>query len=123
MRRPSTALRIAIAAWLSEAKVSETSKVSRDRTAFRLYADVGGAIFIRPDGNVYWRRDSRRSPAGRARVGDRGASSGAREYPGLTELLPERPPTATDCDFCVGVGRVHGIICGECSGLGWRPAA
>lgn len=52
----------------------------------------------------------------------------AERHPALVRLLPPRPATAIDCDACGGGGRitfgtVSNIICGECSGLGWRPAS
>lgn len=59
---------------------------------------------------------------------------GARRMPILETLLPRRPDTAADCEFCSGSGTWlpagsqgqpdgRGIICPKCSGLGWISAA
>ena len=45
-------------------------------------------------------------------------------FPELGQLLPQRASTATDCPACEGTGRLFGLVCGSCSGLGWlRPPA
>lgn len=56
----------------------------------------------------------------------------ARTHPELAALLPARTPSAQGCPSCKGTGDRHlrttegesvvpvpGMICGECSGLGW----
>jgi len=54
---------------------------------------------------------------------------GAKLYPELVPLVPERPANARTCEHCDGTGRPNGlpvsgfenIIC-RCAGLGWLPA-
>jgi hypothetical protein len=45
---------------------------------------------------------------------------GSRRIPELAELLPRRPPAATDCKPCRGTGwLVQEVVCTDCGGLGW----
>jgi hypothetical protein len=44
---------------------------------------------------------------------------GKERYPWLSELLPPRPADAVTCGNCRGLP----VMCPECRGLGWRPAA
>jgi hypothetical protein len=46
---------------------------------------------------------------------------GARWYPELRELLPERGAGAQDCE-CREIPIFRKVICGKCRGLGWLPA-
>lgn len=54
---------------------------------------------------------------------------GAKLYPELEPLVPERPADARACEHCEGSGRPKGlpeagfenVIC-RCAGLGWVPA-
>ena len=50
---------------------------------------------------------------------------GAKQYPELKQLVPDRPPGAPDCPYCEGRGKVDilgvepdTIVC-YCGGLGW----
>jgi hypothetical protein len=50
---------------------------------------------------------------------------GAKKYPELQPLVPDRPQGAMDCPHCVGTGRIDApgvppdtIVC-YCGGLGW----
>ena len=125
MPSPSRSLQKAITEWIAHARTHSPSDVSRDGTAIRLYADIGGTIFIRPDGSLIsesefptddkWQLDSRwRTVA---------LVVGARTHPELRELLPTRPASAADCLMCSGSGIWNGLVCGACFGLGWTPAA
>ena len=50
---------------------------------------------------------------------------GARKYPELKALVPQRPASARDCSDCKGIGRIDvpgvapGTIICYCGGLGW----
>ena len=93
----------------------------------RLYGTIGAVVFLRPDGTTialvegspgqpdYWEPDDE---------GQRTASIAValRRFPELQRLLPKRPGDATDCAVCAGTGRLHDLVCGACSGLGWRNA-
>ena len=123
MPRPSPRLQKAIAEWLDEAKVHDPSMVSTDGTAVRIYADMGGAIFIRPDGSLIGETESRAQERVDPAWQTVALVVGARRHPELQGLLPERPAAASDCTTCGASGTLHGIVCGTCSGLGWTPAA
>ena len=53
---------------------------------------------------------------------------GAKTYPQLSALIPEKPASARTCEHCEGTGRPTGlpdtgfenVIC-RCAGLGWLP--
>lgn len=54
--------------------------------------------------------------------------AGAERFPWLSEVLPTRPPDATDCAVCAGRGVIvptnalpgsSGIFCPNCQALGW----
>jgi len=96
-----------------------------------IYGDVGGAAYIRTDGSVFaepW--DD--FPENQFRREDPGFVTsmivvGAKKWPALLELLPDRPLGAADCTKCGGAGWVKvgtvDLVCGACDGLGWRSAA
>jgi|GraSoi013_1_40cm_1032412.scaffolds.fasta_scaffold254418_1 hypothetical protein len=123
MQQPSTSLQTAIAEWLRHAKASDLSRVSSDGTGFRIYADMGGAIFIRPDGSMISETGSSHPDPIDAKWRTVALVASMREHPELRELLPQRPDTAVQCGPCIGTGRLLGVICGTCFGLGWKPAA
>jgi hypothetical protein len=86
-------------------------------------------IGLRPDGEIVkWNTDGPETYEGTCPVEDRydwlsALVAGARRYPELQELLPQRWPGAVDCR-CVGIplfapGKV---LCPECCGLGWVQA-
>jgi hypothetical protein len=89
-----------------------------------LYVGWVAALGIRPDGSfVCWNHDQ---------GGDVEALTdpflkrmalcqGAKMYPELAALIPERPEGAAGCPFCKGTGEFAGtakIVC-ACGGLGW----
>jgi hypothetical protein len=123
MTRVSNELQRAIAAWLEHAKSSDLSRVSADGTAVRIYADAGGAIFIRPDGSMVGEAESGHEEPVDPDWRTSALVSGILEHPELRELLPKRPATGVSCTICSGTGRLTGAICGRCHGLGWITAA
>ena len=49
---------------------------------------------------------------------------GAKYYPPLNAIIPQRPKSSTTCNSCGGTGSIEfhpNVIC-SCGGLGWLPA-
>ena len=106
----------------------EFVEVVRASGALPVYADMGGTLFLRPDGEILvLEHDSRDAPQIEADPGWRMTAVvvGAEKYPELGRLLPARPLGTGDCEGCRGRGRVrfgdidHDFLCGTCHGLGW----
>ena len=109
-------------------------RLGRAHGALPLWADLGGAILLRPDGmflELEWDQPSEQQP----REVDEPSWSvalvaGAERYPWLAGLLPSRPEGAIDCSDCHGEGHLRfdtsetrgTVYCGTCDGLGWRAA-
>jgi hypothetical protein len=96
--------------------------------ALPLYHGWTETIGIRPDGEVI-ERSTEDEYEGHRPVEERtwiliSLVTGARHYPELRSLLPVREPGAIDCP-CRSVRLLASgeVICGDCCGLGWLPAA
>lgn len=100
--------------------------------ALPIYADLGGYILLRPDGELLFvdiDQDPQDVRVMTTSIEPRWRTLalvvGSEKYPELRELLPVRPNGAQDCRTCGGRGRVdptpevRGLWCGECHGLGW----
>ena len=105
--------------------LDDMQEAARTHRALPVYADVGGVLFLKPDGNVLF-RDSSKMEAGLnpekslqwqtiARL------AAAERFPELKDLVPARPASTPDCPDCGGRGRVlnDALRCDECFGLGW----
>ena len=119
------ALQNSIEKWLRDATTRHPDHVSADGSAVRIYTDVGGAAFLRPDGSLLFEGfDSGPYKELDPRLHTAALVAGARQHPELLELLPHRPHDATTCGTCSGTGyELQHVICGGCGGLGWQPAA
>jgi len=108
-----------------KAPFDDMQEAARTHRALPVYADVGGVLFLKTDGDVLF-RDSSKMEAGLnpekslqwqtiARL------AAAERFPELKELVPTRPPSTPDCPDCGGRGRVlnDALRCDECFGLGW----
>jgi len=103
-------------------------EIARAHRALPVYADMGGSLFLKPNGEVWVQ-------------GSEGAKSAltleesphwclvarlaaVERFPELAELVPIRPVEAADCSDCEGRGRVLNdlVRCGVCYGLGWSEA-
>jgi hypothetical protein len=93
-----------------------------------LLIDWTGFWAIRADGEI-WLVDTEDEQEPVVEPDDRlqriALFQGAKKYPELRPLIPERPEGATDCPHCLGTGRIDlpdvppdTIIC-FCGGLGW----
>jgi hypothetical protein len=90
-----------------------------------LYIGWLAVLGIRPDGSfVRWNHEDDRSgvtPESHADLQRMAICYGARKYPELRALLPERPAAALTCSACGGTGEVGGnprLVC-QCGGTGW----
>ncbi|MCE9560773.1 MAG: hypothetical protein K8U57_01835 [Planctomycetes bacterium] len=102
--------------------------VESDRrfVGFVLWGGPGGCDIIDADGEVWsscaWSGTTEHVPDGPRKVG--AVAIAADREPGLALWLPQRPPSASDCGVCGGVGswpQMNGVQCPECVGLGWLP--
>jgi hypothetical protein len=114
---------------------------AREHGGIPLFFTLGTMLILRPDGVILdlWTECEPDWPEadGKARVatGEQewlGIVAGSEKYPWLSELIPRRPPDATDCTDCTGRGRTPirdasgnrvTLYCGACGAVGWRPAA
>jgi len=124
----STFIAARVAGYPAEApeRLQWASPFVAEFAALPLYLGWTETIGIRPDGDlVRWSTEG--DYAGVRPVEDRmwllpALVDGARRYPELAILLPERPPGAVDCQCrnhpLLAPGQV---LCGECGGVGWLP--
>lgn len=94
----------------------------------RLFGTIGADVFLRPDGSTCALVEGGRDEPDRWEENSASEHLSAlviatKAFPELARLLPRRPNDAESCAACHGSGRIHGIVCGTCSGLGWRNAA
>ncbi len=111
--------------WLSHEHYRE---YARRFDALPVWADMGGVLLLRPDGEILTVDDEERVRP-EAHRGWRllALVSAAEFFPELRPLLPPRPADAVPCSGCGGRGverwRVEGMRgitpCGRCWGLGW----
>ena len=97
----------------------------REHGFLPLYLGWVAVLGIRPDGSfVYLGYEPAPKPA---RLLEQpfwqrvAIHQGAKKYPELRALLPERPVNAVPCSACRGAGELPGlppVICG-CGGFGW----
>jgi hypothetical protein len=89
--------------------------------ALSVYADMGGALALTPEGEVV-QYDFEN---GDTSIPDENMQKfalvrAAQRFAELRDLAPRRPDSATTCPMCAGLGVVvHGMYCGKCSGTGW----
>jgi len=100
---------------------------SAEMDAVVLYADIGGTIGLRRDGEwVLWEHATGAING----LDDMywiaiAAVTASEREPMLKSLVPARPPSAHTCRRCGGTGRTteFALRCGECGGLGWAFAS
>ena len=101
--------------------------VATSRSAWPVYADMGGVLFLDPSGQVILLKDDSPEPTVETDVTWRLTAlvSAAEQVPKFRQLLPVRPRNVPRCELCDGRGKVSitsagWIRCGQCSGLGWK---
>ncbi|MBK7582659.1 MAG: hypothetical protein IPI67_20985 [Myxococcales bacterium] len=104
----------------------------RTNQALPLYIGWTETFAIRPDGDlVRWSTEGE-WPGVRPLDGAIWINSalvqGAKRYPQLKSLIPDRSTDARTCDDCGGTGTIGGVpgpfdnvVC-RCGGIGWLPA-
>jgi hypothetical protein len=118
--------------WLASPTRSDLTEAVRGSGALPVYSDMGGTLFLRPDGEILVLGSGPEDDEPRIET-DPGwritaIVVGAEEDPELRPLLPVRPSGTEDCEACAGHGRVHvgeidhRFLCGRCHGLGWFAA-
>jgi uncharacterized protein (TIGR02996 family) len=105
-------------------------ELARRCAALPIYADMGGTILLRPDGEILVVDDEEElQPLTHRGWRLIGLASAAEFFPELRPLLPPRPFSANSCPQCGGEGVERwwvqgkkGITpCGKCWGQGWLP--
>lgn len=90
-----------------------------------LYLGWIAGLGVRPDGSfIRWEHED--DPANVKPLSDAywqrmAVCQGAKKYPELRALLPERPGSALTCDACGGSGQMSAaphVVC-KCGGVGW----
>jgi hypothetical protein len=106
-------------------RLESLTQAVREHEFLPLYLGWIAALGIRPDGSfVYFEYEPVPKPVRPLEESfwqRMAILQGAKEYPELRALLPERPAIATTCSSCHGAGELAGLpqlICG-CGGLGW----
>lgn len=121
-------IRSLIERWLASPDHPDVTEAVRVSGALPVYADMGGTLFLRPDGEILaLAHDEGDEP--QLETDERWRITavvvGAEKYPELRPLLPIRPAETEDCDACAGQGRIrvaeidYRFLCGNCYGLGW----
>jgi hypothetical protein len=112
---------------------SQVVAIARRTQALPLLLDTGGLYGLRPSGEVVsvsWDSDQEPEIEEDRRTIDIALAQGAKRYPELSALLPNRSPDAPTCPMCGGDGvplsvannpALRGGIGCWCGGLGWIP--
>jgi hypothetical protein len=122
-------IRSLVARWLASPDHADLTEAVRVSGALPVYSDMGGTLFIRPDGEVLFleidSEDDEPRPLADEAWRMTAVVVGAERYPELRPLVPSRPADTPDCDACAGRGRIRvaesdqRFLCGRCYGLGW----
>ena len=126
-------IRDEIAALLARAehRPEELPALVHRHDALPLLLDSGGFVGIRPSGElvmIAWDQGERAEKVSDPGTRHLALSQGARRFPRLEFLRPQRTSTSRGCTECEGDGRIRidgtlmpeGILC-RCGGLGWVP--
>jgi hypothetical protein len=108
---------------VAESDQSIPARQAAERTGgVPVYSDIGGTLVVAPNGDVLHFDPDTESvrPVTEDRWRNLALARAAKRFPELVVLAPLRPPDATTCPACGGLGVVLGSVgCAECTGLGW----
>lgn len=115
----------------SYSSLPDLKEIAFELKVLPMLLDMGGCYAIRPNGEIVsfaWDEPYDLEIENNPRIQNIVLFQGSKKYPGLSALVPTRPPDARNCDFCDGTGTVIGlpadmaesIVC-YCGGLGWLP--
>jgi hypothetical protein len=101
-----------------------TARLLAEAGGMRLFGTIGAEVFLRPDGTTVALIEGAVGEPDRWQGHTEADRISAlvialKRFPELGRLLPIRPESASDCPACAAAGRIHGVVCGACSGLGW----
>lgn len=128
---PADGIRSAVEKRIGEFLASDDPALQWLRDAVRehgflpLYAGWLSTLGLFPDGSfVRW--DQEDDPQAIKKLSNAylqrlAICQGARKYPELAALIPQRPASAETCSVCGGAGQLRGLpqmIC-HCGGVGW----
>lgn len=123
-------LRQRIRTWIEEWQVADglgawPQELMKERGLFLLHGNQAFLWYLASDGAVYSLDRDRAAlemePETDPDAAMNAVAQGARQYPELSEMLPQRPPSARDCGFCGGSGDEDRWGRCVCAGLGWLP--
>lgn len=118
--------------------VCGVDEITTAYAAFLLDPDLGPATYLTSDGRIVWDDDEMWGVVGNRGEVFAAVVAGAQKtgIVALLSLLPQRTPSAIDCERCSATGRfdfngqlqdVHGkafsVVCMTCAGLGWTDPA
>jgi hypothetical protein len=108
-------------------------RLAAELNVLPMFWDFGGCYAIRPNGEItcfLWDDPYRLAPENDPRIRNMVLFQGAKKYPKLSELIPNRPSDAEGCPHCDGtgvepvnekLGLVEERLVCYCGGLGWLP--
>ena len=105
---------------MEQPKGSPYREVAEITGALPISLDMGGALAIKPDGQIIMYDDNRQEIT----VPDENWRTAAlvqlaKRYDELRMLAPQRPKNASDCETCGGTGVINQYGCGTCWSTGW----
>jgi hypothetical protein len=121
-----------ISQFLTDPKNANAAALVRDVHALPLVLDMGGFYGIKPSGElieVAWDEAQSLKEITDHRVANMALHHGARAFPQLAALEPQKNESAVTCSSCNGTGLANvpehlqeHVLC-WCGGLGWLPSA
>lgn len=127
---------VAVARGYASAMADWQREVEEQNDAFLLYAGMGPMLYVTADGRVLvdgrgWDDEALREATDDEAIGAMVVGARRTGITLLLDLLPPKPPSASDCAGCEGArfmtlqasnGEPFPIVCTDCAGRGWSAA-